>query len=143
MMRATTLIRPWDWAILYAGKDVENRSWPIPRALLGEPIALHSGQGFLPMEERTPPLLHCQGAPREYDEPADGRMPWPANRIVGVMWFSGYSVFPSRWRNGAAFAWDIARVFRLPEPIEGVKGRQRLWTLPEPIEVRVRAQMAA
>ncbi|MQA14935.1 MAG: ASCH domain-containing protein [Pseudonocardiaceae bacterium] len=28
-MRALSIRQPWAWAILHAGKDVENRSWPI------------------------------------------------------------------------------------------------------------------
>lgn len=26
-MKALTLLQPWAWAIIYGGKDVENRSW--------------------------------------------------------------------------------------------------------------------
>lgn len=140
-MHALTLTRPWCWAILHAGKDVENRSWPLPKACTGVPIALHSGKGFLPHNSRPAPLIHQGDAPREYDEPEDNRMPWAASRIVGVVWFSGHNVFPSRWRDGSRYAWDIARAFALPEPIEDVRGRQRFWMLPPDVEAKVRAQL--
>ena len=32
--RALTLKQPWPWAIVHAGKDVENRTWPVPPKLL-------------------------------------------------------------------------------------------------------------
>ena len=27
-MKALSVRQPWAWAIIYAGKDVENRTWP-------------------------------------------------------------------------------------------------------------------
>ena len=34
--RALTLKQPWAWAISHAGKDVENRTWPVPPKLLNQ-----------------------------------------------------------------------------------------------------------
>lgn len=42
--RALTVQAPWGWAFCHAGKDVENRSWPIPPALLDQPVMLHQGK---------------------------------------------------------------------------------------------------
>ena len=33
MWRALTLKQPWAFAVTYAGKDVENRTWPVPTKL--------------------------------------------------------------------------------------------------------------
>lgn len=42
--RALTLKQPWLWAMLCVGKDVENRTRPLPQHLVGVPIALHAGK---------------------------------------------------------------------------------------------------
>ena len=39
-MRALTVKQPWAWAILYAGKDIENRGW---RTRYRGPLVIHSG----------------------------------------------------------------------------------------------------
>ena len=44
--RALTLKQPWPWAICWAGKNVENRTWPIPPKLLEDGplrVMLHAG----------------------------------------------------------------------------------------------------
>lgn len=40
-MRALTVLQPWAWAILHAGKTVENRTWPT--AYRG-PLLIHAGK---------------------------------------------------------------------------------------------------
>jgi len=39
-MLALTVRQPWAWAIIHAGKDVENRSWPTEHR---GPLAIHAG----------------------------------------------------------------------------------------------------
>ena len=41
---AISIRQPWAWAILYAGKDVENRTWQLPERFWGQDILLHAGQ---------------------------------------------------------------------------------------------------
>lgn len=41
---ALTEQQPWGWAIAYAGKRVENRTWAPPRAAIGKTIAVHGGR---------------------------------------------------------------------------------------------------
>ena len=41
-MRVITVRQPWAWAIIYGGKDVENRSRNIAGAYRG-PVAIHAG----------------------------------------------------------------------------------------------------
>lgn len=41
-MRALTVQQPWAWAIVYGGKDVENRTRNIAGAYRG-PLAIHAG----------------------------------------------------------------------------------------------------
>jgi hypothetical protein len=42
-MKALSIQQPWAWAILYAGKDVENRNWPTK--FRGQ-FAVHAPLGF-------------------------------------------------------------------------------------------------
>lgn len=42
-LRGLTLRQPWNWAILHAGKPVENRPMRAPRMLAGKWFALHAG----------------------------------------------------------------------------------------------------
>ncbi|MCF1592439.1 hypothetical protein [Streptomyces muensis] len=44
-VRGLTVKQPWPWALLQpGGKNIENRTWPIPPALLGATVLLHAGQ---------------------------------------------------------------------------------------------------
>ncbi|MDX3165952.1 hypothetical protein PV516_19380 [Streptomyces scabiei] len=44
-VRGLTAKQPWPWALLQpGGKDIENRTWPIPRDLIGATVLLHAGQ---------------------------------------------------------------------------------------------------
>ena len=42
-MKALSIRQPWAWAILYAGKDIENRSWKHPYR---GPVAIHAAKGM-------------------------------------------------------------------------------------------------
>jgi hypothetical protein len=43
-MRALSVQQPWAWAILHAGKNIENRKWRLPKGMEGERIILHAGK---------------------------------------------------------------------------------------------------
>lgn len=42
-MKALSIRQPWAWAILYAGKDIENRDW---RCRLRGRVLVHASQGM-------------------------------------------------------------------------------------------------
>ncbi len=42
-MKAISIRQPWAWAILYAGKDIENRSW---RTRYRGPVLIHAARGM-------------------------------------------------------------------------------------------------
>jgi hypothetical protein len=44
-MKALSIQQPWAWAILYFGKDIENRSWPLPKNIHGR-ILIHAGKKY-------------------------------------------------------------------------------------------------
>src|SRR5262245_59918085 len=43
MMNALSIRQPWCWAILHAGKDVENRNW---RTIFRGRFAIHAAKGM-------------------------------------------------------------------------------------------------
>jgi ASCH domain len=47
--RLLTIRQPWAWAIIYGGKDVENRSWLTKHR---GPLLIHAGSAFDPRRVR-------------------------------------------------------------------------------------------
>lgn len=45
---ALSIRQPWAWAILHAGKDIENRSWPAPRWMIGQRFWVHVSKWWRP-----------------------------------------------------------------------------------------------
>ena len=43
-MRALTLHQPWAQLMVWGLKNIETRSWPAPRSLIGQRIAIHAGK---------------------------------------------------------------------------------------------------
>lgn len=44
-MIALSIRQPWAWAILHAGKDIENRTWHPPAWLVGRRFLIHASKG--------------------------------------------------------------------------------------------------
>ena len=43
-MKALSIQQPWADMILYHGKDIENRTWRLPRWMVGQRIYVHAGK---------------------------------------------------------------------------------------------------
>jgi hypothetical protein len=110
-MKALTIKQPWAWAILFAGKDVENRSWSTSYR---GPVVIHAGvslhDGSLPKRLPTP-------TPTQFDVSA-------LLGIVDLVDVVEHS--RSRWFEG-----DFGWVLKNPRPFEPIpcKGMLRLWSL--------------
>jgi len=130
-LRAITLWRPWSWCILYSGKTHENRTWPLPRHLLGEWVALHAGkrydavawQGLLDLNLCIPPTnAECPTG------------------IVGLVWFDRNDLrSDSRWFGGPV-GWHVAEALPLQSPIE-INGAQGLWFVPDDARAEIARQI--
>jgi hypothetical protein len=93
-LRALSIRQPWAWAVLHAGKNVENRKAAPPSYLLGQPFLLHASKGcgreewgaagdsILAVSGQCPPLLE------QLDR----------GGIVGVAWLTGWSREGGDWR---------------------------------------------
>lgn len=150
-MRALTLWRPWDTAILRLGKPVENRDRPPPAKLIGQRFALHSGKKFDMDGAATIFLLaHKEGFSREVIRVALARSEALDSVILGTVKLARV-ISRDRPQLGAPdplasspyffgdYGWVCEDVFALPEPVP-CKGAQGLWSLPPDVEAKVLAQ---
>lgn len=140
-MKAITVRQPWAWAIMHAGKDVENRSRNIVGSYRG-PLVIHAG--LAPFEKHNaasiahrqahgsevPTDLHfgaALGVVTLTDSHTDHRCRW-----VGA---SGNKVLCSTWAEAACGASRVRhlvltnpRPFAEPIPYRGALG---LWEFPD------------
>lgn len=126
-MKALSIHQPWAWAILHAGKSVENRSWRT--------------------DHRGPLLIHASKSRASYDRQRaeDWRRvlnielpPWeslPTGRLVGVV--SVLDCIPlenggfgshSPWASGP-WLWVLSDPRPFPEPVV-FRGLQNLFNVP-------------
>ncbi len=125
-MKALTLHRPWPWAILYAGKRIENRSWRPPAAVIGQRIVIHAGKVY---DEAAEEFI-CRIAGRG----TDGRR--CDEGIVGTAMVShSISASPDPWFFGPV-GWVLWDVRALPQPIP-CRGAQGLWMVPADVAARI------
>ena len=136
-MKALTLQRPWDQAILHGGKNFENRLWKLWDSMISKTIALHAGKTY-----------DKEGA--DWMKEEDLYMPPTSDNspegIVGLVRFDGvvegdYMTFALQedqeiWFCGP-FGWHIEKSKAFDTPFE-CKGKQGLWTVPADIENKIR-----
>ncbi|MFH8295082.1 hypothetical protein [Streptomyces sp. NPDC018059] len=118
-VRGLTIKQPWAWAIT-AGKNVENRTWKVPRKCIGVTLLVHAGlkparDAFLDERILTlpamPPVL------------ATGAVLAIA-RLAGCHPEDGGCCAP--WGDPGAFHWQLEDVRPLPEPVT-YTGALSLW----------------
>jgi hypothetical protein len=131
-MKALTVWRPWSDAILYGGKRVENRSWPLPARLADtdQLIALHAGQYY---DKGGAEWMRDMGL---YDPPGPEASP---QGVVGVFRISGVrrEDYDDPWFFGP-FGFMLQSVQRLERPI-ACRGGMKFWNLPDDVERWVRS----
>ncbi|KWT61846.1 hypothetical protein ADL21_11210 [Streptomyces albus subsp. albus] len=126
-LRVLSVRQPWAWAILHAGKDVENRSWSTDHR---GPIAIQAA--------RTPAAggreqLRAMGI----DVPTE----LPVGVILGVVdLLAVVRDADSRWTSRDCWHWRLACPRPLVEPVP-LSGRQGLFTAPADAVARVREQL--
>lgn len=127
-MKALTLIQPWGWAIVHAGKRIENRTWRAPSKHYGQIIAIHAGQKYDALS-----ALHIQ-------EITGKRVPPEAEIergaviataiLVGVIDQAPMTPEWRRWWMGP-FGWVLDHV--VPVQPFSCPGMLGLWDLPDTI----------
>lgn len=126
---AISIQQPWPFAILNMGKDVENRSWKLPKRFAGVPVLIHAG--------KTVDMLACARLERERDCRIPAREKLAKGGIVGVMTFTGFTGCcgpDSEWaEKGLFLQWWIGAVKELP--FYPCKGRLGFFSVDYPYEV--------
>ncbi len=143
---ALTLHRPWCWAIVapwrpyrqdLEAKDLENRTWPPWRSIVGRYIAIHSGATW---DSRGADAL------REMGYPVPDKTDWTGGRIVGLVRVTGRCVEGSVTAEARMwFSGPIGWTLEDPIAIEPVpcRGAQGLWKVEGEVLERVRTGFRA
>lgn len=152
-MRALSLARPWATLLRY-GKDVENRTWALPRSHVGRAVILHSSQRY---DVAARVMLDDLVGPTEEEAAvmAPSREDAPTG-YVAVAWFDAshpdgsldcrppeaYEPWCDRcspWAMPGQHHWPVRQVIRFPEVHLG-PGRLGLFT-PPPVVVAYAASL--
>jgi hypothetical protein len=133
-MNAISIREPWAWAILHAGKDVENRDWP---TRFRGTVAVHATKGLT----RDEHLL----ASMQIEETSGLRPPaFPMLKtrgfVVGLVDIIGcVDEHSSPWFQGEyGFLLENPRPLVRPVYCRGALG---FWNLPPEVEALVREQL--
>lgn len=134
-MRAFTILQPCATAMLYGGKDWENRPNPVPTTIpIGEWIALHAGVRLWKDAALIRKLWpEC---------PPDAELPMGA--LIGAWRLDGCVrredlKSPGPWAFGP-WCYRVGDVMALKKPLP-CKGWQGWWTVPEKLATEVRNQI--
>jgi hypothetical protein len=139
-MLALSVRQPWAWAIVRAGKDVENRSWEFPQKHIGSLIAIHAGRTR--EDIMTMPIRGATNALLDAAIDGDTDPALSCGAVVGVARVTGChdghtcpgrglrAGYCSPWAVQGQCHWLLADAIPLAEPIP-CRGALGLWSLPE------------
>lgn len=129
-MKAITVRQPWAWAIINAGKNIENRSW---NTHFRGTVAIHAAVGMTRNEYEQ----GCESikSKRRIKIPAYEELERGA--IIGTVEIVDcVQDSDSRWFGGE-YGFVLSRPKKLREPIP-CKGALRFWNVPQDIESRIK-----
>jgi hypothetical protein len=134
-MKAISIRPPWAWAIIYAGKDVENRTWKTKTRGL---VAIHASKNM----NRT----YYESASAEISKLSRGASPpsyeaMVTGAIIGIVEVVACEErSKSKWhhRNSYGFVLKNPRILRKPIHCNGALG---FWEVPKAIVRRMSAQL--
>lgn len=119
--RVLSVRPPWAWSILFAGKDIENRSWETPYR---GPILIHAssrkygGDSLVEVQQ----TIRARSQVKPPDE-------FPRSQILGVVDLIDIVLgHPSPWANSGECHWVLRNPRPLTEPIKDIDGKLNLWT---------------
>lgn len=155
-MKALPLWQPWATLVANQRKRIETRSWPAPRYVLGERVAIHATKGGLRTNQElellaTPEFFACLWSEvpnKRFADVTPNAISWvlPRGAIVATAVVDRClpidaeraralaATNPTEYAFGdytpGRFAWVLRDVERLAEPIP-FKGRQGIFDVPD------------
>ena len=124
--------QPWAWAILNAGKDVENRTWCLPRQYVNTPVLIHAGKN---VDKDAVDFLACIGL-MMFEQPMPDT--YQTGGIVGALIFQGEGTNRfSSWREEGLNHWAIERAW--PVPFHPCKGQLGFFRVDYPHDIKALA----
>lgn len=128
-MKAITVKPVWAWAIIHAGKNIENRSW---LTHIRGPVAIHASKNLTRSEyEESKEYL-----PRRWRKELPAYEDLPRGVIIGVVdLVDCVTESKSRWFGG-----DYGFVLKNARPIKPIPctGALSFWNLPAEIERKLK-----
>ena len=119
-----SLYPEWAWAIVFAGKDVENRSW---RTSYRGTLLIHASGRRSSQEalESARNMLCARSKLRPRDLPDE----FPSSAILGaVELVDCVESAESSWAEAKAVHWLLRGARPLPRLIAGIPGQRRVWS---------------
>lgn len=126
--RVLSVHPPWAWSIVFAGKDIENRSWTTPYR---GPILIHASSkkytGVLLNDARLEIARNARWpltkVPTEF----------PRSALLGIVdVVDCIHDSRSRWAAPGNEHWKLANARPLAKAIEGIDGKLNLWKWTAP-----------
>lgn len=140
-MKALSIRQPWAWAILHAGKDVENRTWGTD--FRGE-FLIHASKGLGKQECRDAIMTVVDIAPHAYDL-------WPGYETIERGGIVGIARVVDVRLNRAEHAkspWEVPDQFSFvladakPLPFVPCSGLLGFWNVPPELLARIEGAAA-
>lgn len=132
-MRALSIRQPWAWAILHAGKDVENRDWRAAWAPSGE-LLLHAAKGCTLQEFREA---------ADVIEGISGRRPPPLDQLARGGIVGAFRVSRAVRQEHPASRWAVPGLVHLhlvdvrPLPFVELAGQLGFFEVPPSVVTRL------
>jgi hypothetical protein len=135
MMKAISIRPPWAWAILHAGKDIENRTW---KTNLRGTVAVHASRAMSRPDYESAAKEIRKIAPRAKMPPFDAMV---RGAIVGLVEIVDCEKrTKSKWHIPKHYGFLLAKPRALPKSISW-KGRLGFWDVPDKIAQSIARQL--
>jgi hypothetical protein len=142
-LKCLSVLQPWPWLMFHGVplKDIENRTWPLPRSMRGQRVVIHaSARRSMAQFDAAADLVVSRLLSNHIPTrgiPSFAELPFSA--IIGTVEIVDcVTASDSPW-----FAGPYGFVLRDPRPLAEpipCRGRLGFWTVPEAIAREVRAQ---
>lgn len=129
---AVTERHPWAYAMFHLGKDVENRTWPLPEQYVGLPLAIHGG---VPPKGRALREAYEDYVTLGMQRLMPYKIPFEQTVTPGIVGLlkveRNVTAMTSQWFAGPC-GWVLTDKLWFDEPIP-CRGAQGVWSVPSEI----------